>query len=248
MIRKVLLSSAVLAAVAAYAAPRLPLADSPHSGQYVAVEAARAFIPVGFDDNDETLLVLDGYLPSGCYRLTRPETAVDQEAKTITVTPMARYFDVPCIEARVPFHYEVRLGILAAGDYTVKVNDGNAVLRQSLSIAESTTAGPDDYLYAPVDDVTVRPNADTGHLEAVLQGRFTRACLDWEDVRVEDNGDTVNVLPIMHETDPNACTDAERVYKKIVPLPDSITPGRHLLHVRSLNGQAVNFLFEKSAR
>lgn len=217
-------------------------ADTPGSGDLVNVEAQYVFAPEGFDDNDETVIVLDGYLPSGCYKLTRPEYSVDESTKTINVKPMARYFDTPCIEALVPYQIEVKVGILAEGMYSVKLNE---VVAENLSIAESTSAGPDDFLYAPIDGASVSKDP-SGALIATLEGRFTNSCMTWEELKVQDNGKTVNILPVMKIEGAN-CVAGEFPFKRDVAIPTSVVAGRHLLHIRSLNGNAVNHLFYKSA-
>src|SRR5690606_4750662 len=95
-----------IVAVVALAAMTLPAQAYPYTyegvqdpvnGEILEVPARAVFAPEGFDDNDEAVFMVDGYLPSGCYRLMRPEVEVDHAAKRIAVKPMARYFDVPCI-------------------------------------------------------------------------------------------------------------------------------------------------------
>lgn len=210
------------------------------SGELVNIDARYVFAPLGFDDNDETTIVVDGYLPNGCYKLTRPEMVVDNQTRTITIKPMARYFDVPCVEALIPYHFEVKPGVLSEGTWDIKLNDDNV---ENLEVAEATSAGPDEELYAPIDAVSVTTN--DGRLQAVLQGRFTNSCMAWQELRTEDNGKSINILPIM-EVRGEDCTAGEYPFTKVVDLPDSINAGRHLLHVRSLNGNAINYLFFKS--
>jgi hypothetical protein len=221
--------------------------DNPHNGQLVDVWAVHAFVPKGFDDNDEVVLVVDGYLPSGCYRLTRPEVIVDRAARTVTAVPQARYFNTPCVEVLVPYDFEVQLGVLAAGSYEVKVGRGaDPLVQRRLTVAEATNAGPDDELYAPVDSAVVREGADPHELYATIDGRLPSSCMSWDDIKVVDNGDTVNVLPIVKVDPDQPCDSVETRYKKTFKLPDTIDFGRHLLHVRSLNGHAINHLFTKT--
>lgn len=234
MISRLLIAAAVLGGVA-YAQ------NTPGNGELVNVDARYVFVPEGFDDNDESTVMVDGYLPSGCYKLTRPEYTVNEQSKTISIKPMARYFDVPCIEALIPYQFEVKLGILAEGTWSVELNSD---VVENLEVAESTSAGPDDYLYAAVDAASVAAD-EAGNLTATLQGRFTNSCMVWEDLRVQDNGKTINILPIMKIEGEN-CTAGEFPFTRVVDLPESVTAGRHLLHVRSLNGNAVNHLFYKS--
>jgi hypothetical protein len=221
------------------------LADEPVNGAVVEIDARYVFAPKGFDDNDEAVVMLDGYLPSGCYRLVRPQVTIDRATKVIKVTPEARFFDVPCVEALIPYSVEVHLGVLPVGEYTVVAHAASA--SDSMPVAEATNAGPDDYLYAAVDAVAVVKNDATGALSAELKGRFTSSCMTWDEVRVEDTGKTINLLPIISMSS-DECVPGEFPFKKAVDLPATIAPGRHLLHVRSLNGRAINYLFSVPAR
>ena len=236
-----ILASLILLAGAASPA----FGDDPSNGDLVLMKASYVFAPVGFDDNDDVTVVVDGYLPSGCYRLMRPEVAVDQDTKTITVTPIARYYDIPCIEALIPYWQEIRLGVLAEGTYKVRVAGD---LQESLEVTEATTAGPDDYLYAPIDSAAVDKQIDSSDYVIKLQGRFTNSCMMMSEIRVIDTGKTVNVLPIMTMQDPQdgeICAAVETEFRRMVTLPATVVKGRHLLHVRSLNGQAVNAVFTR---
>lgn len=236
MIMRVIIAAALAGGLAvANAEP------GPGNGDIVNVDARYVFAPEGFDDNDESIVMLDGYLPSGCYKLTRPMVEIDERTKQVNIKPMARYFNVPCIEALIPYQYEIKLGILSEGLYTINVNSAAV---ESLDVAEATSAGPDDYLYAPIDQASVE-KTDAGLMEATIEGRFTNSCMVWDEVKVQDNGKTVNILPIM-KVDGTNCVAGEFPFKKTVQLPDSVSNGRHLLHVRSLNGNAVNHLFFKS--
>lgn len=225
--------------------------DDPADGAAAEVPARYVFAPVGFDDNDQTVITIDGYLPSGCYRLMRPEVAIDHTARTINITPIARFFDVPCVEALIPYDFEVQLGVLPEGQYKITIGAAGTEA-ESLSIAEAASAGPDDYLYAPVDAATVSRDEDTGRLYAQITGRFTNTCMTWDQIRVIDNGKSINVLPVMSMSDTapqgEECRSAEVPYKKRVELPETMAQGRHLLHVRSLNGRGINHLFSVTGR
>lgn len=215
-------------------------ADAPVNGAVVEMPARYVFAPSGFDDNDEAMVTIDGYLPSGCYRLVRPEVSIDPATNEVTIKPLARFFDVPCVEALVPYSVEVQLGVLPIGEYTLKA--GVVPVAETMAVTEASSAGPDDFLYAPVDEVVVLRDEATGVLTAELKGRFTNSCMTWDNVVVQNNGKTVNLLPIIKMAEDN-CTPGEAPFRKLIELPSSITGGRHLLHVRSLNGRAINYLF-----
>lgn len=210
------------------------------NGQLVPVIGDDLFVPSGFDDNDEAVLVVDGYLPNSCYRIARPEVALDQSTGMITVTPMARYFDLPCLEALVPYNFEVRLGVLPMGEFEVSISGTD--VKAGLEVTEASNAGPDDYLYLPVDDVSVNVDSD-GQLKATLTGRFTNSCMTFDSARVIHTGKTVQLLPVMDFLESDACLTGIFPYSEKVVLPASLEKARHLLHVRSLNGRDVNRLF-----
>ncbi len=222
-------------------------ADESRTGELVRIDATTVFVPIGFDDNDEAEVVVEGFLPSGCYRQAKPEVTIDHAARTVEITPMARQFGAPCVQVLVPYFFEVKLGQLEPGPYAVEVQGVTTSLTESLQVKRAIGTSPDDFDYLPVDDVRVDRNADTGALEAVIYGRITNRCMSWSRAIVEDNGKTVNILPIMaFDTTPGAnCRTVEMRFKQTIALPETVSTGRHLLHVRSLNGDAMNRLFEK---
>ncbi|NDE14623.1 hypothetical protein EBZ80_06800 [bacterium] len=213
----------------------------------VPVEAIDLFVPNGFDSNDEIVVVIDGYLPNSCYRLTRPELSVDHDKHEIKITQMARKFPGPCLVPLVPFTNIVQIGALEQGTYRVTTNKG--LLAATLGVAEDTSSGnygPDDFLYAPVDSVSVSKNTD-GRYEARLAGRFTNDCMEFDEVRVLHKGRVIELLPILkdHATD-STCQPVEKAFTKKVLMPVELSAGRNLVHIRSLNGASVNSVFSVS--
>jgi hypothetical protein len=219
------------------------LGNAQYNGEYLSVDANDVFVPNGFDDNDEVVVVVDGYLPDGCYRLTRPEVDVNHTTMTIHVTPIARWWDIPCIEALIPYNFEVRLGVLPHGAYKVVVNEKRH-LRERLTVVEANNSGPDDYLYAPIDSVNIANTDPDGTRTAYLEGRFTNSCLEFENIKIINDGKTVVALPIIEMQDRNDCHTGLFPFKKGFLIPQGLEEGRHLLHVRSLNGFDINTLFD----
>ena len=210
----------------------------------VAIDSVDLFVPNGFDANDEIVVVLDGYLPNSCYRLTRPEINIDPATHVIKITQQARHFPGPCIVTLVPFTNIIHVGALDAGSYLVSTNKG--ILTKSLNVERDLgtgTYGPDDFLYAPVDAVSVSKSAD-GQLEAKIQGRFTNDCMEFKEVRVLTKGRVIELLPILKDIAADgACRPIEQPFTKSVRLPDDLVVGRNLVHVRSLNGSSINAVF-----
>ncbi len=210
------------------------------------VGARLIFIPEGFDDNDVSEVVLDGYLPNGCYRLADPKVEFSRGKREIVITPMARYFAVPCIEALIPFTQPVYLGILPVGDYTIRVSEGEQgpPPRGHLHVSEAQSAGPDDFLYAPVDQVVVR--SENGEFIAEVSGRFTLSCLRFAKPEFRGTSRAIALLPVTEKE--GACEVGDFPFHEEFVIPGIHEAGRYLLHVRSLSGKALNAVFYKVDR
>lgn len=230
---KIVLSAALLISSFGAAAKADDIAN------IVDVTSQNLFVPVGFDDNDDTVVVLDGYLPNSCYRVVDPVVQTDLTNHQITIQAKARHIDgIFCLDALIPYSKTVNLGTLPHGDYSI-VNNGT-LQTETLVIATATNAGPDDFLYAPVDAATIQTNAG-GIVSAVLEGRFTNSCMTWDEPRITYTGKTIQLLPVITMGEEN-CQAGEFPFRKVILL-NQMQAGRYLLHVRSLNGASVNKVF-----
>ena len=209
------------------------------SGNLEPVTSQNLFIPHGFDDNDRSVVVLDGYLLTSCHQLDISEKIINLEEKTITITQFARITPGPCMTLPVPFSVEVDLGVLPAGEYKIATNQNE--LTGFLTVSAAVTTSQDNFLYAPVEQARVKRARD-GYQFAVLEGRFTNTCMALKEVKVYYTGNTIEVLPIMVVSDNGDCQAKEVEFRKVQRL-NHLRPGRYLLHVRSLNGQAKEVVF-----
>jgi hypothetical protein len=239
---KTLLLSTFAAPLAVGTAAR---ADDPVAHPLVPVSVSSVYAPGGFDENDESQVVVDGYLPSTCYRLSHNVAKLDPATGEFKVTQFARKFTGLCIPAKVPFFSEVNLGVLPAATYKIGVRGADA---ESLAVKEALSGGPDDYLYAPIDWAAVKLDGATRRYVATIAGRLTSSCMRWDDVKVLDQGKVIVLLPILKTSDGTGCTSVETPFERTVVLPETMAEARHLLHVRSLNGKAVNTMFTVGAR
>lgn len=210
------------------------------------------FIPKGFDDNDEVEAVIDGYLPNGCYKVLEPIVTIDLNRAKVLIEPRAQFDNqpnIPCLEALVPYFVILRFGKLPVGKYTIEVNQSKVAptqpMIQYLTIEPAKTPTQDNHIYAPIDTAQVIRNTE-GQQYIHLEGRFTNTCMEFKEAILENHGETLNLLPtiqVRQGSPASPCVNQEIYYTKHIPLPREITPGRHLLHVRSLNGTAFNVLF-----
>lgn len=239
--RRASLGSALIGAVATAGVLSTRL-EADDEDPIVGISARQIFIPKGFDSNDGIEVVVDGYLPSTCYKLAEPKVDVDMATKTVHLLPQAYMTDPPCLRMLVPYTQTVQLGRLQAAGYTVALR--NSSVNAPLPVAQARASSQDDSLYAPVDRVTVK-YADVGQPSAVvLEGRLTSSCLDWESVEVQNHGDTFEVLPVL-VANGDDCEESDRPFEKVVPLPEITENGRYLLHVRVMSGKSINVVFPR---
>ncbi len=208
----------------------------------VSVGIAKSFVPVGFDDNDRVQIGIEGAFADTCFTISATGTTVNEEAKTITLLQSAYHrTGLLCSQLPIPFHQTVNVGVLTAGTYTLKDGVSGRTLGE-LPVVRAVRPGPDDYIYAPVRDASVQTDG-FGGAKLVLEGSFPNTCFFWRDIQVRYYGNVIVALPIVDirrcENDRCICKTEDVPFEKEVTLNVS-QPGSHFLHVRSINGQAIN--------
>lgn len=214
-----------------------------HAHETVPVSITKAFIPIGFDDNDVSQVVIAGTLPNTCYKLGPTTYSVDSASRSIAVRQMAYHYPgVACLEVLIPYTQVVNIGILREGNYRIVDGTGGALLGQ-LPVKRATTPGQDEYLYAPVSEAHVQSQASPRKHTLVLTGMFSDRCTTLREVRITYHPQVVVVQPIADRHEPaddaRPCIHRPTRFSHSVDLDPSLTGGQ-LLHVRVMNGQALN--------
>ena len=111
-----------------------------------------------------------------------------------------------------------------------------------LPVETAKNFGPDDFLYAPTGDAYVDSRGNPQSHVLRISGNFPNRCLRIREVKVAYYSDVIVVQPIMDQSG-RACTERSTPFNYSVAL-DATLRGRYLLHVRSMNGQAVNKLVD----
>lgn len=209
----------------------------------------RVFIPPGFDDNDNAQVVLKGNYPNTCFK-TAPATAqVDRVAKKIVIQNQAYYNQSCwCLFVLVPYVQSVDIGILEAGSYSLFLEDKQKNLHPAgtLPVAIGTGPGQDDFLYAPIEDAFVNPTTSgaPSPRTLTLTGTFTSDCMSIKEVRTFYRAQNViEVLPMLDIKSGVACKDTSVPFQRVVKL-NVPWSGSTLIHVRSMNGKAINKVVE----
>ncbi len=206
------------------------------------VPAARLYVPTGYDETDEVVVVIEGYLKSACYQIRK--AMVIENGKIFEVFPQAELRGTDCDPLPVPYVQEVVLNpeqSLDAGSYEVHVPSRGKTLVEPL-VVEATV----NRAYAPVDNAEVG-TLSGGKLRATIEGRFQNTCMVLDQIDLSTrNGKTYELLPLvkMLKKDPQGkpCRRQERPFNAGRDFAEP-PPGRYLLHVRSQNGHSVNHIF-----
>ena len=119
----------------------------------VKVDADYLFVPEGFDDNDNVQVVLDGWLNSSCDVAMKPEVKMNLEDGIIEVNARAQKGNHICMPVLIRYTAIADLGVLPMGEYNILSNNG--AMMENLIVEEATSAGPDEYMYARVDEAMV---------------------------------------------------------------------------------------------
>lgn len=209
----------------------------------VSVPLEKGFVPVGFDDNDNTQVMVAGTFSDTCHKVGPARVQVNSATGEIQIEQLAyRYSDI-CLRMMVPFVNVIDLGILPAARYKIFDKMGKAeIAAMSVLVAKSSAA--DDFLYAPVADSDVVASPDGKEHLLTLKGNFTNRCSALKEVIVNRYAETIVVQPIMTYTgEGRDCPYSKVRFQFSVPLKEKLTSAM-LLHVRVMNGKAVNKLVD----
>lgn len=206
--------------------------------QTVSMPIDKAFVPVGFDDNDRSELTVMGNFPGTCYKVASYQVEVDENTQVITLRQNAYVYGGICLQLLVPYTQTMDLGILKEGNYAVKDHASGKTLG-TVPVLRAKSLTPDDYLYAPVTDAYVSDQGEGKH-SLTFRGNFTDRCTRLKDVQIHYYDEVIVVQPIAEHigTPPNCGHELVR-FQHSVPLKEGLK-GVRLLHVRVMDGQAIN--------
>lgn len=205
------------------------------------VPITHVYAPKGFDNNDRTEIVVTGYLPNLCHR--SPTASVKVEGETIKIEITSLYYEPTnpfCPPMKVPFDQKVTTGVLEKGHYQIVVNGGLIESEKSLiTIQEASSSAIDENVYALVDEI----DKDEDNGKVTLKGYNPSDCYVLDKIRYFSNDrDTYSILPIMKQVN-SFCPMKLVPFKVDFTVPKELNSEKILLHVRSMDGNAVNSIF-----
>jgi hypothetical protein len=163
---------------------------------------------------------------------------VDPETRSVYIQQQAYLYKGVCLQILVPFTQTIDLGIVKFGDYKITDASNKSVLGE-MKIDKATKSEPDEFLYAPMSDAYITSDTLHGNHTLVLKGAFSDRCTLFEDVRINYTQDVIVVQPIVKHIAVRGCGAVKTRFVKTVELKQDLK-GTYLLHVRSMDGQAIN--------
>lgn len=229
-----------------------PILSAPAFGAATPVEGVSiikdmpeaAFAPPGFDSNDHSQVVLSGTFTNTCFKAGPAHAEVNPLTQTVEITQKAYYLDSSwCLQMLVPYTTVVDVGILPPGSYDVKLigeqKRQKVMENLSISAAGDSAIGPDEALYALAEEVSLSNDILT------IKGKIPGACTTLKEVKVlARKKNIIEVLPLLDTANMTApCSEKFVEFEKEIAFK-SPWQGRTLIHVRSLNGRALNKVVE----
>lgn len=206
--------------------------------QKVGATYSKVYVPVGFDSNDHVQIVGEGIFENACYRPAPTEISVNEATKEITLGPVAYKYQGFCMQVVLPFERTIDVGILKTGTWKV-LQKGDGKVIAEIDVKTAQNLAPDDFLYAPVSQAFLRQSKS--RVSVFVTGQFPNSCFEMDKMKVTTSDDTIVVQPIAKMNSATDCKEGAFGFQKAVSVPN-LKPGRYLLHVRSLNGNAINQL------
>ena len=207
------------------------------SPETVLAPVSHVYVPNGFDDNDDSQVVVSGYLPNLCYKGAKAQARVRGRTIRVTVTAYRDPLLNLCPMMIVPYLATASIGVLPPGKYRIVTNEDHL---SRLTIGEATGLGIDDHVYANVEFI----ERMSGSRRVVLKGYNPSDCFELDRIEFLSNGvDTFSVLPIMKQVRVS-CPRKMTPFELATDVPAGIDDEEVLLHVRALGGRSVNALFD----
>ena len=231
----------IIKAVAAFMAMGVLQAAVPLE---VMVPIDHVYSPAGFDSNDNSQVIISGYLPNLCHKAPRSILKIENGKVDIKVVSLKYDSSNPyCPEMIVPFVEAVDLGVMDKGNYDIVVN-GNSIYEQraNIGIAEASSDAVDDYVYADVEYI----DKSVGNRMVVLKGYNPSDCFVLDDIEVMDNNkDVYSIKPKMKQVS-DFCARKMMPFEYEMEVPDKLQADQVLLHVRSIKGRSVNSIYNNA--
>jgi hypothetical protein len=195
---------------------------------------ARVYLPIGFDSNDRSEIIVEGVFPGSCYRVDDPVVLVSQSLHEIRIQAKGWKIDGYCFMMPTPFMQVINLGVMPVGRYDIKTWMG-AQTYGTLTVAIPRSTVQDDYMYASVNQASLQEV--NGVASVLVSGTIPSGCSKIHDVIISEQTNVIVVQPVLEHI--AAACGSPQPFQVSTALRVGLH-GRYLIHVRSAAGTAFN--------
>jgi len=215
-----------------------------HAGKYVGqkqLPLSRAFIPVGYDTDDNVEIMLLAELPNSCFKLG-PLTTEVTDKREIKVSQTVYEFNGECHDGPIPIPQVASLGRLPSeGTYRlVDVNSKKSLGEVKVAWAADIGHGTDALLYPALTDAYIDWRSNS--LKLRLSGVYSDDCQVIKKIAILPQKDVVVVLADVDHPEGVNCKKGLYPFEHEFEVNKEIPRKAFLLHVRSLGGKSINKL------
>lgn len=206
------------------------------------VPVDHVYTPAGFDSNDNTEVVVTGFLPNLCYKAPKSAVTVVDGKISVSVKATMRTNGLGfCTNVIVPYTEFIKIGVLDKGKYQIAINEKSHWEKKSqISITEAINSSIDEAVYANVKEVTRENDVSR---KVILKGYNPSDCFELKEIIIIDNGvDTYSILPKMKKVK-TFCPKKMIPFNYELEVPEKLEADVVLLHVRVMDGRSVNAFF-----
>lgn len=207
----------------------------------VLIPVSDIYTPKGFDSNDNTEIIITGYLPNLCHKAPKVKTKIQGDKIQVTLTSLKYDASNPyCPEVVVPFMKTIDLGVMQKGFYHIIANEGSTFEKEeTIQIEKAQDDDIDENIYPLVNYI----ERVEGTRKIMIKGYNPSDCLELHEIEViSDQENTYAILPKMLQVN-EFCPRKMTPFEYEIILPDTIDKDTVLLHIRSMNGNSVNKLY-----
>jgi hypothetical protein len=208
----------------------------------------------GYDDNDTVEAVITGELPDICYDLAETKVESDNDGLFIIRQYMTQKNSDQCElirstheseKIKVSFTQVVKLGILSAGSYSVKIRRQISPMIRRFEVIKATNNSVDNMLYAPITTAFIPELVyESTATTVIMTGIFSNTCMKLleENISIIRDGNIFIILPEMKIKRNGMCQQIQTPLQSYLDL-GALSSGEYLLHIRSASGKSINRVF-----
>ncbi len=217
--------------------------SSVNTGKTTNHSVEEIFLPAGFDDNDDVVVMVYGVYDMSCEEMVSHSYEIDDSNNVIYLDSKKVVHEAKqdCTENFEPFYKEYNLGTLPAAEYKV-VARGDSPVVDTLQVQASRIQDRDRFDYPEMVEIRIALKA-TGRASLYLDVPLENSCQRLQSVSVQRRSSNFwEVYPIMSQTQRGDCEKGLLIQTKEVDLGE-IPIDTHIFYIRTKQGES-NFYFE----